>query len=197
MNHIPETELALYAGGDLEPGEHLRDCAECRARLEEFEAAREWLKELAVEPSVVQVQNIERAVLRVVGEAEKKSANRSLTLPAPFSNRRPGNSIRWMGVAAAAVVAVLLVFGGIRYFSPAPPPVPAPAIAMVELPDLLHVPIELKLPRTVHRPHREPATMTVVSENNGNPVVRLKTSDPNVIVLWVLNTPPKEGNIHE
>jgi anti-sigma factor RsiW len=178
MNHIPDTELALYAGNDLEPSEHLRECAECRVRLEEFQAAREWLKNAAVAPAEAQVHALESAVLRAIA---------------------PQHRFRWWMAAAAAVAAVLLVFGGIRYFSPESPPVSVPAIAMAELPRLEHAPIELKLPRTVHhlRPEQRAEAMTIVSENNGSPVVRLKTSDPNVIVLWVLNTPPKEGNIHE
>lgn len=177
MNHIPDTELALYAGNDLEPSEHLRECAECRARLEEFETARTWLKEMAVEPAETQVRALESAVLTAIA---------------------PRHRFRWWMAAVAAVAAVLLVFGEIEYFSPEAP-ASAPAIAMAELPRLERASMELKLPRTVHRSraeHRVEA-MTVVSENGGNPVVRLKTSDPNVIVLWVLNTPPKEGNIHE
>jgi len=176
MNHIPDTELALFAGGDLEPSAHLRECSECRARLQEFEAARDWLRNVAVEPSEAQVEALKKRVLNLA---------------------KPRPRVRWWMAAAAAVAAVLLVFGGIRYFSPAPPPVSAPAIVMTDLPILERAPISLTLPSAVHAVHRAPATMTVISENNGSPVVRLKTSDPNVIVLWVLNAPPKEGNIHE
>ena len=96
--------------------------------------------------------------------------------------------------------SVLLVFGGIRLFSPGSPPQGSvPVIAMADLPSLERPSMELKLPRTVHhaRPERGPVTMTVVSESDASPVVRLKTSDPNVIVLWVLNTPPKEGSRYE
>ena len=178
MNHIPDAELALHAGGDLAANGHLRECAECRARLLEFEASRDWLKEMASEPSEAQIRDLKSRVLQSV---------------------KPRPRFHWWLAAAAAAVAVLLVFGGIRFFYPTREPVPAPAIAMAELPGFVRAPIELKLPRTIHRarPEHNPAAMTVVSENNGNPVVRLKTSDPNVIVLWVLNTPPKEGNIHE
>ena len=178
MTHIADAELALYAGGELAPSEHLRECAECRARLQEFDAAREWMKDMAAEPPEAEVRALESAVLRAV---------------------EPRRRFRWWMAAVAAVAAVLLVFGGLQYFSPTPTPAPVPAIAMVELPDLQRAPIELKLPRTVHHSRQtdRTSTMTVVSENNGSPVVRLKTSDPNVIVLWVLNTPPKEGNIHE
>ncbi|HEX6545561.1 MAG TPA: hypothetical protein VF023_04585 [Bryobacteraceae bacterium] len=178
MNHIPDTELALYADGGLAPSEHLRECTECRARLQEFETAREWLRDVAVAPVDAQIHALKDAVLQAV---------------------KPRRHFKWWMAAAAAVAAVLLVFVGIRYFSPASTPVIAPTIAMAELPRLELPPIELKLPRTVHhaRPEHNPATMTVVSENNGGPVVRLQTSDPNVIVLWVLNTPPKEGNRYE
>jgi hypothetical protein len=54
------------------------------------------------------------------------------------------------------------------------------------------------LPRKVRGPVKaRAAAMTLLANQHGDPVIRLRTSDPNVVVLWVMNTTPEDGNHNE
>jgi anti-sigma factor RsiW len=180
MTHIPETQLSLYAGGDLEASasiaRHLEDCAECRRRVEEFRLAEAWLKSVAAEPDGGQIYTLRESVLKRA--ARKRS-------------RRP---VWWMAAAAATVA---LVFFAVLLFRPAP--VPRTLSRTTTLPPLISssgsiTPLVLpsrdwqgavRTPRRVAK--KPPPRLTLVAKNSEDtPVVRVKTSDPNVVILWVV-----------
>lgn len=180
MTHIPETQLSLYAGGELQTSEatpiarHLEDCAECRRRAGEFRLTAAWLKSLAAEPDAGQVYTLRERVLQT---AVQKHSRR------PF----------WWIAAAAATLA--LVFFAVLLFRPAQ----KESSATAELPPLLASRgsvTPLILPsrdwqgavRTPRRAPKKPAPrLTLVAKNNEDmPVIRVQTSDPNVVILWVV-----------
>ncbi len=123
---IPHPDLAGYVLGALDPGEvgafeaHLAACPECRQELAELEGLPAML-ERATPPVELPPGLRERtfaAVDRAAAEAESEAAAQ-----AGARTARPGarRSLRWLAVAAAAVV--ILVGGlatGIRLFGPGP-----------------------------------------------------------------------------
>ena len=178
MNHLPDTELALHAGNDLPLDAHLPECAECRGKVEEFRKAMAWLDSVAPEPREVQVQTLCGSVLDRV------------------SRRRP---FVWWGAAAAAAIVALVVF---TLVNPAHPPKPLEQprpVVIAQIPVTGSTPVAIgPLPkRTEPRLKRQTAPMALIARGGPDPIVKLKTSDPNIVVLWVANTNPKDGNTSE
>lgn len=173
MKHIPDDELALYAGNDLDATPHLNECAECRGKLEEFRAAGGWLKRMAAEPSEEQLEALRHNVLRAVSRRKR--------MPWPYA-----------AAAAAAVAIAVLLVSRHTVIQPAPNSVtavaqtPTRSLALIDLGPL------------TQRPHRRvkghaPA-MTLLANHGPDPVIKLRTSDPHVVVLWVMNTNSEEEN---
>ena len=187
MMHLPESQLALYAGGELDSSElaaaaaHLESCEACRNKFEEFQAATKWLKALADEPGPEELAALRKR------------------LPVRFAKRARA---WWLAGAAAAtaVVALLAVALG-SFVRPAPKVRPPAATAQEKPPELSPRPT---LPIRTHmaaarrtRPHRNPPQMTLVARNEGPPVIRLKTADPNVVVLWIVSGGSEQENQNE
>ena len=175
MTHIPDSQLTLYAGGELDEPEalqvasHLVDCANCRKKADEFRAAAEWLRSVAAEPDAGQIYRLRESVLQTVAHRPRWK---------PFA---------WLAAAAASLALI--------FFAPAPfrPAQKEPAAAAVELPPIPAGRASLGpliLPsRHWHRAvrHVEPKLTLFAKNNEGLPVVRVKTSDPNVVILWVVS----------
>jgi hypothetical protein len=110
-----ETDIALYAGGDLPPGRiarveaHLGECADCRALAEELRAEQALLGELRDAP-------LEDAMLAQVRQRVLAEVRR-----AGFSPR--GALAPLLAIAAALVLAVILAWP--RHHSGAAPRVAA------------------------------------------------------------------------
>jgi anti-sigma factor RsiW len=109
MNHIPETDLALYVSGDLRlvrraaVSFHVRQCERCRGRMEAYRADREQTRKIAGEmPAGVDWDRLAAemtANIRVGLAAGECVARKS-------ERRRP--IVSWRPAAiAAGVVAVL------------------------------------------------------------------------------------------
>jgi hypothetical protein len=177
MKHIPDAELALYSGNDLENAAHLSECAECRSKLEKLRAAGEWLKRTATEPSEEQLDALRSSVLHVV--------------------KRRRKIVWWPAAATAASIAVVMATRGFKHS--VKESVPGPVAVVAQTPIQSFVPIGLgPLPRKPRRRAKaRPAPMTLLAQHGGDPVIRLRTSDPNIVVLWVMNTTPKEGSQNE
>jgi anti-sigma factor RsiW len=179
MIHISEAELSLYAGGELEGTasarvtEHLESCAECLSKVDEFRGATAWLRNVAAEPEAGEIYRLRERVLQ---------------------QRYRGGPL-WWAAAAAASLAFLLV--GILLFRPAPaPPNVSVATTLPPLMSIHRLVMPLTLPsrdreeavktarRTPNRP--APQLMLVAKNSEDMPVVRVKTSDPDVVILWVV-----------
>jgi hypothetical protein len=175
MTHISEAVLSLYAGGELEGGEsvqvteHLEGCAECRSKVDQFRGAAAWLKGVAAEPEAGQIYTLRESVRE-------------------RTDRRSG---KWLWWTAAAAAMVVLIFIGILRFRPVPePPKVSTATALPPLPHGPGSVIRLVLPKSVE--HEKPVRNTkprltlVANSSEGMPVIRVRTSDPDVVILWVV-----------
>jgi hypothetical protein len=177
MNHIPDAELALHVANDLQPDAHLAECAECRARMAEFRTANDWLQRIATQPSDEQIKTLRASVL------------------ASVSQRKP---LAWRNLAAAAAAAVLVLFSGSRLIHNVKTPRPTQSPDIAELPLTNTVPVALgPLPKRPRPPARPRVLPPALVAGNSDPVVRLKTSDPHIVVLWVVNTNSKDENPNE
>jgi len=192
-----ETLIALRVEGDLEPAEvarleaHLAACARCRDFAEELTRSQEALKELAD-------TELDPAVLAAVRCRVRESLDRPRRSSVPT----------WALTAAAAVAIVALLVARRTDTPPAatatletrPTEVPtATAIASVAPPRLASterapMPSTPRLTRRPPGPARRP-TMTLEpplpaapdGAAEGTPaVVKLTTSDPDVVIYWVL-----------
>ncbi|MFZ0591894.1 MAG: hypothetical protein WAM39_15625 [Bryobacteraceae bacterium] len=175
MKHIPDDELALCAGNEFDGASHLNECAECRSKLEELRSATDWLKRTATEPNEEQLDALRSGVLRAVSRRQ----------------------ILWPYVAAAAAIAVVLAARGFR--DSIKESAPAVITTIAQTPIQSSAPIGLgPLVYKVHRRIRAQApAMTLLANHGGDPVIRLRTTDPNVVVLWVMNTKPEDVNHNE
>lgn len=183
MSHVSEERLALYAGGDLSRDEargveeHLRSCAECRASLAEFRRDRAVLLSSLREPAVNELADVRRRLLLQLEE-----------------RRRPTGNWMWaVAVAVAAVVVVSFLFPwqqSRKVLHPDPAitsylRAPYRQIARPTIPNLAAT-VE---PRQTSRKELAPGLRTValLSEGGDPPILKMTTSDPEVVILWQLN----------
>jgi anti-sigma factor ChrR (cupin superfamily) len=178
ISHPREEALALYSSGDLEAGElraiaeHIRGCAECRECVARFQQIDGMLANGAGEPSAEDLLDVRQRVMRAL-EATPK--------------RRIG--FRW--AAAVAALAALAVWLQHRE-RPATEIHSIPArIATVRAPE----PAPKAVPM-MQRRHRLPApglrSVALVTRPGEEPLIKIATSDPKVIILLQPDTPNDE-----
>ena len=164
-----EERLALYAGGDLGPGEaaeverHLADCAGCQLFASGLKESLRWLADAHEEAPAPAHFAAVRA--RVLAQLERE--------------RRPFWRRAWVyGFAAVAAMAVLLAVAWRPSRWEVPPP---PEVAMVHAPAPA---VSLSRPRAV-AVRRKPR----VKAGPGEPVlVRVITDNPDVVIYWISET---------
>ena len=184
MTHIPEEQLALYVGGDLEGSdfrtaeEHLRECVECRVSLSEFQSSATALQIGLSEPTADDLRAVRQVLVRRLGQRKQAAG-------------------RWawvMATAAAATIATVVLFNWKQ--SPLPTAnslatstaflrVPYQPLFEPSIPNL-RVAVEPVRARP-HRPAPGLRTVTLLAEGDGPPILRMTTSDPNVVILWQLD----------
>lgn len=178
-----ETEIALYAGGDLPAGRiariesHLAECADCRALAEELRAEQALLLELRDEPlDEAMVAQVRQRVLAEVGAA----------------TRRPSRLYWKLALAAALILAAVLAWP--RHHSGASsqgyPVGPAAShAAQAEAgrgPAAAHGAAPL-VRKTRHRLRRR-----VPADQPGPPLlVQFVTDDPNIVIYWLVDQKPQ------
>jgi anti-sigma factor RsiW len=179
--HVSEDRLALYLSGDLPVREangvadHLRNCADCQASLTAFEEMRNLLGCSQAEPELCDLYEVrQRVTSQLVSQATAK---------------------RWVwGVAGGMIgVAALLVL----LFAVREPPRRTDGVQLVA-----QLPLRVTLPAprlieiaTLHRhvTRTRPAglrSVALITRANEPALIRMKTADPNVVILWESN---KEG----
>lgn len=171
--HISDGRLALYAGGDLPScdvttvARHLRDCARCRAALTAFEETRNLLIALHGEPETRHVYEVHQ---RVTSRLHAVSGRK-----------------RWAWALAAAAVVALAIFGlrerpkttdSMNVVAQLPsPPAPAPVIRSVPA-----------VYRIEHRRKAGLRSVALITRADQPTLIRIRTADPNVVILWESNT---------
>lgn len=184
MNHIDERTLALFVSGDLDARTaadaeaHLSDCSSCKALLASFSASGRRLRSLSTAP-----------------DARELAALRAGTLSRIAARPRRRLWLAASGIAAALAVAAVLFAS--RYLTrvaqppvvaeiPPPPaeqaPGAVPKIAKVQ-PGVKS--IRAKARMRSDRPQLE--SVSLISQKDGPPILKMKTNDPNVVILWVMN----------
>ena len=177
-----EKLIALQAEGDLPASDagrvlgHMETCAICRALLAELALSQTALRQLRDEP----LDESAVAAWRrgVIGRIEAGDPKRRFV---------------WAWALAAAVAGVLLVVAMSQMTSrPIPPAPSAPSIASVMAPPPLAVvaaePVQPQPAVRARRPRPRPRPMP-----DAEPLlVRLETSDPDVIIYWIVD---KKGGL--
>ncbi len=168
-----ETDIALYAGGDLPVGRiarlevHLAGCPDCRAMAEDLRASQVLLSEMRDDP--VADALVAQVHARVLMEARR----------AGFSRR--GTLVPLLAFAAAVILAVLLLR---PHHQPKPHPV-APVAHLEANPAAPARPASI-IPvrhRVVHRHRRR-----VPAAPPGPPLlVQFVTDNPNIVIYWLVD----------
>jgi anti-sigma factor RsiW len=166
-----ETDVAMYAGGDLADGRmarveaHLAECADCRALAGELRACQVLLGEMRDEP-------VEDAMLAQV--------HRRVMAEVKPTSWRPGLA-PLLALAAALLLAVLPM--GPRH------PVKHSPVARLEPARAVPAPQVRIIPakhRVMRRRRHAPAAQP------GPPMlVQFVTDDPNIVVYWLIDPKPQ------
>jgi anti-sigma factor RsiW len=182
MKHVSEQQLALYAGKDLSQDqmevveEHLQTCAECGGLLAEFANDRVVLLGSLSEPAADELCGVRtRVLLNVQGRT------------------RPRRDWIWAMSAMTAVVVGVLLFPS-HSSRTAMHPDPA-SISYLRVPyrPIVHssVPKLTANSQSVreHRHRTAPGfrTVSLMSEGDGRQVLKMTTSDPDVVIFWQLD----------
>lgn len=181
-DHMNETRLALYLRGDLSGdgqrsvARHVEGCAECQSVLEDLSRSHELLVGAFAEPT-----------------ADELTAMRS-AVAVRIQTRSRGPAWRIWAVAASAVVAVILVLSNLPLQTQVTPPaastVPPAAIKISPPPPLKPQPMIRPARRRIMR--RAAPTVTLLTRAEQPDLLKINTSDPNVVILWQLNDNQKQ-----
>jgi anti-sigma factor RsiW len=212
--HIEERKLALLAGGDLDPGKssglarHLAECPACSARLQRYREGREAMS--ALRDSGIETSDLDAVRQSVLARIQGKQVARW----EPFAWRRFG-LLRWDALAATVLIAVAVGTWLWRSTPARriPGPAASASIAQVgqtQVPGETHakpavepVTNQSSALKVETRPEAPGRSLTIdrslqrarVRESLVAPepaprapddvVIRLETSDPNVIIIWL------------
>lgn len=175
MRHVID-QLPLWIEGDLDPRErqvveaHLAGCAECRAEAEAFRESQAWLKD----EETPAFNADEREALRAGVLARLRA--------------KPSTRPMWLGVAALAAAALLIVLArphpspAVAARPPAPekPIEPAPAIPAPERP------VRLARHRPIHPPLDSDA-------GPGASRIEIQTDNPQIRIIWLARATTTHG----
>lgn len=170
-DHPPEGDLALYVTGDLEhsrlalTGQHAEHCAMCRERLEEFEHLHCLLESFPAEPEPPDLLAVRTGVIRAL------------------ENGRRRHRVEWAVVAAAGAALLLFTFPEKRLLAPR-----APAVHVQHSGEARSRPsAPVRAVPVIRRQRRTPrprlVTAALLSQPGNAPVIRMTTSNPNVVIL--------------
>jgi hypothetical protein len=179
--HVSEEVLALYVSGDLPHdqntviGEHLSSCGQCRTSLSEFNQAQSLLTEAFREP-----------VRDDLAELRQRITDRVRS--------RGSSQKQWIWWLSGAAAMVLLLFLGVHR--------PAEVVYRPPVNTAAHVTKPQNLVPALPEPHPSPRaraemvrvkrrrvapgirSVVLITRADQPPVIRISTSDPNVIILW-------------
>lgn len=179
-HHMNEARLALYLHGDLADAErwavarHVEACPECQNTLDDLSQSHELLVGSFEEPTPNELAALRGAVV------------------ARMRTHRRGQDWRIWTFAAPAVVAMVILLANLRLQTQSPPPrvappaVPPVAMKLSQPPPAIARKIEIA---RVRRKRLAPGAraVTLLTRTEQPAWLKIKTSDPDVVVLWQLN----------
>jgi len=170
-----ETDIALYAGGDLAAGRipriewHLAECAACRALAEELRAEQALLGELRDQPlEDAMLAQVRRRVLAEVGA----------------TTRQPSRLYWKLALAAALVLAVVLLW-------PRRHPVQLVRVPREAAPRTAAASQAAQVVVPVARKSRRHLRHAPASQSGPPLLVQFVTDDPNIVIYWLVNQKPQ------
>ena len=180
MRHICEEQLALYAWGDLPSQEssvitsHLQDCDSCRKALAKFQEMRGFIAASVHNPEADELSEVHT---RLIAELQVQQ-----------SNARPW---AWWGAGVAASLTLLLLP---HFFEHRPSATPiTESLILTENMDpgptlqIPLTPITASHPKHLRSQKAGIRSVTLISQTDWEPIVKMITADPNVVILWQLN----------
>jgi anti-sigma factor RsiW len=182
-DHVREELLALYLRGDLPEADHRRvarhagNCPECQQTLADFSRSYELLTSSFEEPERADLMAVRSAVMR---EIAKRKVGRGRWI--------------WASATAAVLMVVVLLASHVeRQELPAVTQLPRPRPPAVVLPapasSAVHV---ARAPRKHIEAGMRAATL--LTEAGQPAILKMNTSDPNVVILWQLQETEKKSH---
>lgn len=184
--HPDERLLALYAGGELAAEErqeiaaHVAGCSGCQGELRELQSVRELLAAAFTEPGEEDLRAVRQGL--AAGLRDKPKSNAGIWL--------------WAGCAAAAAASFLVVLN-VKEGAPSPIRIDEPTVQIQSLPPVERPMLPLPLPlraaaergRHVRKATRDEGIREVawIARRDAPPQLRVRTADPNVVILLNLN----------
>ena len=180
MKHIREEQLALYAWGDrplLESNAvtaHLQACGPCRKALSEFQEARSFVTGSLQNPGANELSEVR---INLAAKLQPQQFRIS-----PWA---------WWATGIAAALGLLILPRVAEHRPVAPQKIeplmlteninPGPPLQIPLTPVAASRPKHLRFPKAGIR------SVTLISQADREPVVKMTTADPNVVILWQLN----------
>jgi hypothetical protein len=180
VKHIREEQLALYAWGDLAPqsyravADHLQTCDQCQRLLSEFQKTRSFIATSLQNPEANELSEV-RTWLTAKLHSQQSSAR-------PWA---------WWATGVAAAL-VLLILPHTLEHRPSVTQETEPPILVANLnpgPTLQIplTPIAASRPKHLRSQKAGIRDVTLISQADREPVIKMTTADPNVVILWQLN----------
>lgn len=180
MKHLSDEQLALYAWGDSEPQEqramadHLQDCGQCWKLLSELEEARRFI--------TTSLQNPEQCEL-----AEVRTRLTARLQPQQSS----ASSWAWWSAGAAAALALLLLPHMTErrpsMTQTVEPPILVEPLSPGPTLQIPLAPVAMSRPKHLRSPKAGIRSVTLISQTDREPIIKMTTADPNVFILWQTN----------
>jgi hypothetical protein len=192
--HPTNQQLALWVGGDLDASEsnqvliHCQSCPHCQQLTADLSATREWLTSVAVDPAEEQVRSLRERVL-----ASPRAPVRRLA----FGTYLGLGFAAVLGILFALIVPVRLIQRPTdSRINVSKPDRENPSHAAERSPQL-PVRAAVKPARRVNRELRSTPQVPSVDAlsivaGRGQPVLRIQTNDPNVLIYWLISESSKQ-----
>jgi hypothetical protein len=181
VEHVREEQLALYAWGDLPPQEnsavasHVGSCGQCQKVLAEFHEARSFVISALQNPGANELSEMRTrltASLQLSQSSERRWA--------------------WWGAGVAAALALFILphsFEKRPVVMKRAKPVVAPSLLRESInsgPTLRIplTPIAASRPRHLRPQKAGIRTITLITQADQEPMIKMTTADPNVVILW-------------
>jgi anti-sigma factor RsiW len=183
VEHVREEQLALYARGDLPSREskavaaHLQDCGQCQDILAEFHEVQSFVIRSLQDPDASDLSEVRRNL----------TANLQ-----PLQARRHW---AWWSAGIAAALALFVLPHGFEH-RPVAIERAKPVTAQSTLAENITpgpviriplAPVATSRPRHLRSQKAGIRDVTLITQADREPIIKMTTADPDVVILWQLN----------